>query len=380
MVIKIGYVSQFAPNDRRASSGTNYKVVEQLSKYGEIIWLPIKTPKIYRIFELASKVFARLFHKQIYFLYTKLGCILFARFQNIASQLNKCDIVFAFFNAAPFLTISTSKPIIYLTDATFPSMIDYYPPFYNLFHFNRQQGCILEENLFHKFSAIICASDWAKKSVINDLNQNRGKVHCIEFGANLDDQDILERTFDYIDHLHILFLGVNWERKGGDIALKTCKLLNDNGIKTTLHIIGIKKLNDEVSKLSFVDNIGFLNKNIPQEYKLLLNTISFCHCLLLPTNAECAGIAFAEASAYGLPVFTYNTGGISNYVIDGENGYALPINSTELDFYRKIEYCLKTGTLKELSVKGPALYRNRLNWNHWGGEVHHLIKSLLKQN
>ena len=168
--------------------------------------------------------------------------------------------------------------------------------------------------------------------------------------------------------------------KRGDIALKTCKLLNDNGIKTTLHIIGIKKLNDEVSKLSFVDNIGFLNKNIPQEYKLLLNTISFCHCLLLPTNAECAGIAFAEASAYGLPVFTYNTGGISNYVIDGENGYALPINSTELDFYRKIEYCLKTGTLKELSVKGPALYRNRLNWNHWGGEVHHLIKSLLKQN
>ena len=63
MAIKIGYVSQFAPNDRRASSGTNYKVAEQLSKYGEIIWLPIKTPKIYRIFELVSKVFARLFQK-----------------------------------------------------------------------------------------------------------------------------------------------------------------------------------------------------------------------------------------------------------------------------------------------------------------------------
>ena len=59
MAIKIGYVSQFAPNDRCASSGTNYKVAEQLSKYGEILWLPIKTPKIYRIFGLASKAFAR---------------------------------------------------------------------------------------------------------------------------------------------------------------------------------------------------------------------------------------------------------------------------------------------------------------------------------
>lgn len=25
-------------------------------------------------------------------------------------------------------------------------------------------------------------------------------------------------------------------------------------------------------------------------------------------------------------------------------------------------------------------FRNRLNWNHWGGEVYHLIRSLLKQN
>lgn len=364
MAIKIGYVSQFAPNDRRASSGTNYKVAEQLSKYGEIIWLPIKTPKIYRIFELVSKVFARLFQKRIYFLYTKLGCNLFARSQNIASQLNQCDIIFVFFNAAPFLIISTSKPIIYLTDATFPVMIDYYPPFCNLFHFNKKQGIRLEENLFNKFSAIVCSSDWAKKSVINDLNQNKEKVHSIEFGANLDKQDILENTFNYTDHLHVLFLGVDWERKGGDIALKTCKLLNDNGIKTTLHIVGIKNLDDEVAKLAFVDNIGFLNKNIPQEYKQLLNIISSCHCLLLPTKAECSAIAFSEASAFGLPIFTYNTGGISNYVIDGENGYALPVNSTELDFYRKIEYCLKTGILKELSVKGPSLYRNRLNWNH----------------
>ena len=378
MAIKIGYVSQFAPNDRRASSGTNYKVAEQLSKYGEIIWLPINTPKIYRILELTLKAFARLFQKRIYFLYTKLGCNLFARSQNIVSQLKQCDIIFVFFNAAPFLIISTSKPIIYLTDATFPAMIDYYPPFCNLFHFNKKQGIRLEENLFNKFSAIVCSSDWAKKSVINDLNQNKEKVHSIEFGANLDKQDILENTFNYTDHLHILFLGVDWERKGGDIALKTCKLLNDNGIKTTLHIVGIKNLDDEVAKLPFVDNIGFLNKNVPQEYKQLLNIISSCHCLLLPTKAECAGIAFSEASAFGLPILTYNTGGISNYIIDGENGYALPVNSTKLDFYRKIEYCLKTGILKEMSIKGLSLYRKKLNWDHFGEEVYNLIKSLLK--
>ena len=112
--------------------------------------------------------------------------------------------------------------------------------------------------------------------MINDLNQNKEKVHSIEFGANLDKQDILENTFNYTDHLHILFLGVDWERKGGDIALKTCKLLNDNGIKTTLHIVGIKNLDDEVAKLPFVDNIGFLDsklKNDTIEYNLDNNSL-----------------------------------------------------------------------------------------------------------
>lgn len=145
MIMKIAYISQFAPDDRRASSGTNYKVVEQLGKMGDITWFPIRTPKIYRVFELASKVLAKICGRKIYFLYTKLGCNLFARNQRISiDELNKCDIIFAFFNATPFWTIATSKPIVYLTDATYPAMIDYYPPFCNLFNFNKKRGSILK--------------------------------------------------------------------------------------------------------------------------------------------------------------------------------------------------------------------------------------------
>lgn len=145
MIMKIAYISQFASDDRRASSGTNYKVVEQLGKMGDITWFPIRTPKIYRVFELASKALAKICGRKIYFLYTKLGCNLFARNQKISiDELNKCDVIFAFFNATPFWTITTSKPIVYLTDATYPAMIDYYPPFCNLFNFNKNGGIILK--------------------------------------------------------------------------------------------------------------------------------------------------------------------------------------------------------------------------------------------
>ena len=380
--MKIAYISQFAPDDRRASSGTNYKVVEQLGKMGDITWFPIRTPKIYRVFELASKALAKICGRKIYFLYTKLGCNLFARNQKISiDELNKCDVIFAFFNATPFWTITTSKPIVYLTDATYPAMIDYYPPFCNLFNFNKNGGgYYIEECLFDKFTSILCASDWARVSAIEDLHQSSDKVRCIEFGANIDNQDVVEHTFNYTDHLHVLFLGVDWVRKGGEIAVKTCRLLNGNGIKTTLHVVGIKNLDNKICNLPFVDNVGFLDKNIQQEYRLLLKIISRCHLLLLPTNAECAGIAFGEASAFGLPVFTYKTGGVANYVIDGENGYALSITSTEKEFYEKIKACIETKTLEKLSYKSALLYKNKLNWNRWGNEVRSLFNSILNKS
>ena len=40
--IKIGFLSEFNPEDKKAASGTNFKMFEQLKKMGEIQWIPIK--------------------------------------------------------------------------------------------------------------------------------------------------------------------------------------------------------------------------------------------------------------------------------------------------------------------------------------------------
>lgn len=83
------------------------------------------------------------------------------------------------------------------------------------------------------------------------------------------------------------------------MAVEAVKWLNENDISTTLHIIGIRKLDADIVSLPFVENIGFLNKNNKGDYDKLVRTIKTSHLLLLPTQAECAGIAFVEASAYG---------------------------------------------------------------------------------
>ena len=68
-----------------------------------------------------------------------------------------------------------------------------------------------------------------------------------------------------IKTLNLLFIGVDWIRKGGDLAVTITKNLNDLGIKTTLHIVGIEKLPFENTP-DFIVNHGYIN---PKEFSTI---------------------------------------------------------------------------------------------------------------
>ena len=373
---KIGFISLSSPSDRRASSGTCFRMAQALSDIGEVVWIPLWPSRLVKFMELAYKGINLLLCKRALFLFTYLGSKLWARCIDI-ERIDECDLLFAFWGGSWLANADTmGKPVIYVSDATFASMVGYYPPYSNLSARNVNQGRDIERRSMSKASVVVLSSDWAAASAVNDMGISHDKVHVIEFGANIDDSDIARHEFSYQGHLHILFLGVEWKRKGGDIAVDAVRWLNENGVPATLHVVGIKELASSVAGLPYVDHIGFLNKNISSEYDKLVATINKCHCLLLPTIAECAGIAFCEASANGLPTFTHETGGVPNYIINGKNGYMLPLGSTGKDFGMKIKECLSSGELERMSVDAPNVYRERLSWGVWERRMADLIGHL----
>lgn len=378
--MKIGFISTFSPTDRKASSGTNYQMAQALARIGELVWIPVTPPRYYRYLEMAAKALAKLCKKKVCFNYTYVGARILANSVK-TDKISECDVLVAFWSGSILAFLDTKgKPVIYLSDATFPAMIDYYPPFSHLFKKNIRSGTDIEKCSLDKASVIVLPSSWSAISALNDLQQPKEKIHVIEFGANIDDKDILPHSFVYNGHLDILFMGVEWERKGGDIAVEAARWLNENGINTVLHIVGIKKIRKETASLPYVDYVGFLNKNNSDEYRNFVEIISKCHLLLLPTEAECAGIVFCEASANGLPSFTHSTGGISNYIENGSNGYMLPIGTTGADFGKKIKDCLLSGELEPMSKKAISIYQNKLNWNVWKERMRIIINSLYKEN
>lgn len=374
---RIGYISQFNPLDRKASSGTTFKIAEALrnSLDAEITWIRIRHNLLYRIFDIFLKIINRMdVWKRSDFSHSITGAYL-ESFSLNKKAINKCDLLFAPFSSSALYFLKTNKPIIYLSDATFNIMVDYY--FKKLSTIAIRSGNQIEQRAMNRASQIILSSDWAYQSAIKDYHQPKEKVHIIEFGANIDKRDIIKCEFHYNNHLNILFLGVDWERKGGAIAVEACQWLNAQGIKSTLHIVGIRKLDENIKKLPCINYVGFLNKNDPEQYLKLTRIIKESHCLLLPTLAECSAIAFCEASANGLPIFSHITGGTRNYITDGENGYLLPIGASGIDFGRKISECLFSGELERMSLHATKIYSEKLNWETWAQKTKTVIEQTI---
>ncbi len=377
--MKIGFISFFDPKDRFASSGTCYKMAEQLSKIGEVVWIRRELTARGRWLQKFQHYFNRLVknHKLLVHL-TKLGENVYS-IKNDLHLLDDVDVIVGFFCSAEIAKLDVDKPIIYFSDATFASMIDYYPDFSNLFDFNIRYGLKSEKRMLQNSDVVVYSSDWAAKSAIESHGVPADKIKVVEFGPNIDDEDIPQfQERGESDSLNLLFLGVDWGRKGGDIAVKVVEALNGKGVEANLYVVGIRDLSSDVANLPFVRNIGFLNKNLPHDYNRLIEIVKECDALLLPTLNECAGIAFVESSAYGLPVFTHDTGGVANYVINGVNGYRLPVGSAAEAFADAIIQSKENGELKAMSKKAYDLYRNKLNWTNWRRQIEDIIRGLIQ--
>lgn len=187
---KIGILSNINPKDRKGSSGTIFKISETLENLGyEIIWIEVKIKIILKIFNKLNNFKNLFFVKKDLFNNSKLAIFLL----NLSIDkkiINSVDLIFAPFSSTALYELKTEKKIIYLSDATFAAMLDYYPEFSNLSKKSIREGNSIEKTAMNKASAIILSSDWAKDSAIKDYGIREEKINVIEFGANLDEDDI----------------------------------------------------------------------------------------------------------------------------------------------------------------------------------------------
>lgn len=354
---------------------------ESLEQQGyDVKWIKVTRPGVVpKLISDAYKLFGVLEHKRISDVFLK-AMVPFYKFEPEIRGFKDFDIIFAPC-CGPYLNkVNTSTPIIYMSDASPAALFGYYS--HNLANFNMRQANEMEKRALDKCAAIIYGSEWAKQIAVKEYSQQKDKIHVLELGANIDERDInavtsMKKIKDYDGLLNILFIGVDWQRKGGETAVEATRILNEHGINSVIHIIGIRECPESCKGKSYVDYVGFLDKNKPEEYECFIKYLALADIHLLPTKAECAGVVFCESSSCYIPSFTFLTGGTGNYVIDGENGYKLPLGSTPAEFADLIEGVIRRGELLLLKLSSRKLYEERLNWNTWGKRMDLIIKNIL---
>lgn len=362
---KIGIVSAFDPHsDRKAHSGILYKINEAIENAGfETVWIknpfPLRYKWICRIIALLNRVGIA---KGVYFDRTFLGAKLLASTIDY-TEIDSCDYIMVvhYFHVPAFGKIN--KPIIYHSDATFELANNYY--LHNMPLWNQKQAEKIEKLALENSAWHLSSSVWRENSVVNHYGIDRKHCVVLEYGSCIDTNGIRRTPVDD-GILRLLFMGVDWERKGGRIAVAAVDILNQRGIKTVLTVAGLKHIPKECIGKNFVNFVGYLNKNIPSQYEQMKSILKSTDFLLLPTKAECSGVVFCEAADYGTPVVTYDTGGIGNYVVNEMNGYRLAEGSTPTQFADKIEEIWQTpGMLERLSLGARKLSKEKLNWDNW---------------
>jgi len=283
------------------------------------------------------------------------------------------DLVFSP-GTLPVAHFQSPPPFAFWADATFTAMVGFYPGFSRLARGTLRRGDEIERRAIQRCAAAIYASDWAAESALRDYDADKSKVHVVPFGANMENLPTEAAAHELIatrprDRCRLLFVGVEWERKGGPVAVETTRLLNARGLPTELTIVGCTPRVSE----EFVRVVGFIDKARAPE--CLSAHFARSHFLILPARAECYGLVFAEASAFGVPSLVTCVGGVPTAVHSGANGQLFDVAAEPHRYADFVEATMpEYDNLARATVRE---YHRRLNWNVAGAAVCRILESVV---
>ena len=367
---RILLISTNDPTDIKSFSGITYHAYKQLERVSAVDTLYIKQLPFY--VRMYGKIMALLFKKQYRLKNSIIYSIGLSRIiqKEIKKRGKQYDYLF-FFNCIQLLAyfdkINFSKSkIIYYSDATFQLGLDYYPALANLLNFNIREGHKIDREAYKKADLLLFSSEWSANSAINTYGIDASRIRILKYGANLPDLSKPHRGFD--KDIKLLIVGVDWHRKGINVAIDVHKQLLALGYASQLTIIGLKSYPKEIGAIPNVHLHTFIDKSTAAGILKLKEEFEKANYFIFPTLADCTPIVLAEAMMFGLPIIARNTGGISSMVKDHFNGFLIGKEGGTKEFVDAIISIHNQDTYNDFSNNSRQLYERQFNWNAWLSE------------
>lgn len=277
--------------------------------------------------------------------------------------------------------LQTDIPIVIVHDATWTQLTEFYPGSERarLAVETVRDGIEMDKQALALCKHAIYSSQWAADSAIRDYGVPPSKVSVVQLGSGIVDPPAREDVARYLmgrlqGAMQLLFLGREWYRKGGDLAVAIAAEIEALGVAVQLHVAGCTP--DAVLP-AFVKVHGPLRKDIPEQAATLRGLFERSDLFLMPTRADAFGMVYGESAAFGTPVVAGSAGGVPEIIGQGEWGKTaspdMPLRAIAewaVSLYEnRTEY-------ERLAWQAREAYETRLNWHAFCRKLVEITKSL----
>jgi glycosyltransferase involved in cell wall biosynthesis len=167
--------------------------------------------------------------------------------------------------------------------------------------------------VLHAAAGIAPWSSWVRTSLIEDYGISERKIQVIPPGVDVATWKTSLSSSD--GPLRILFVGGDFERKGGELLLEAVRSIEPESV----HV-------DIVTRSEVAAGPGIeVHLGLSHSDEKLRDLFAVCDVFVLPSSSEMFGIAAVEAAAAGLPCIVTKVGGLGELVVEGETGFAIDV-------------------------------------------------------
>jgi glycosyltransferase involved in cell wall biosynthesis len=179
-----------------------------------------------------------------------------------------------------------------------------------------------ETQVYRKACAVLTISDYLRRSFIESFGLPEERVCTVGAGPNLDLSRVPEpRATPREGAPTVLFVGKQFERKGGPLLLEAFRRVRARRPDARLVIVGPPT---PPPSEPGVEWLGNLDKNKPEEWARMVEAYREADAFCLPSLFEPFGIVILEAMLFGLPCVGTCAWAIPEMIVDGETGYTVP--------------------------------------------------------
>jgi len=387
--LKVLFFDLYGPLDPENWSGTPAQIFRCLEEAGVTViavgphylfWRKAIQWFIYRYYKWFRKLF---YHIDRHLFWAKV----FTRLGNMRlRKYRDADAVVTSF--PPFTTfVRKGLPIFMIHDATWGQVIEEYPWFARSHQpeWIVEDGFELERIMYQRKDVFpVLTSPWAADRAIADYGVDPDRISILALGANLKKPPEREKVLSALlrrgqGPCKLLFVGKEWVRKGGPLAVEATAAFIRIGVPAELHVVGPAEMKAGTAAVArfpeFVRFHGFLSKSVPKEAAILEKLYLESDFFILPTQAEALGVVFAEAAAYGLPSLGTSVGGVPSILHDGVDGAIFPPADSAQEMAAWIkEHYLDRRCYEALARRAREDYEQRLSSLAYGTQLAEIIR------